>query len=183
MKRLLLSFILLFSFLTVAKSHENGLMFNAGSIFMGNFEVSFEKKLAKNFSISSGANYYNRQLAIWHIYSDGWQLGISLIPKLHVYGEAHKDSFYFAPSLRLGYLTHPARTNRGSDEKTDQGILWRFGGNFGYQHVFNCGLMLDILAGMEVYHNFLLSQKATRFQNEQKLLVRPYIAVSIGYAF
>ena len=86
-----------------------------------------------------------------------------------------------APSAKAGYVVHPAMSE---SQTTHRDILVRMGANFGYQHVFSFGCMIDIMAGIEHYYNFSLTKNKTRFQdNDGKIVVRPVFAASIGYAF
>lgn len=155
-------------------------MANLGTIVVGNYEASYEHRLGKRFSISSSAIYYDSRAVLWRVFSYGYFIGLGFMPKLHIFGKAHANSFYLAPSWRFGFLHHPARD---ASESADKGLLSRFGAGFGFQHVFNGGLMLDLMVGLEHYHVFSLSRAATRYQDEGRILVRPYIGTMLGFAF
>ena len=176
----LLFTVLLLADVALASSvRKNAILANVGTIMVGNYELSYERSLSKHFSISTTLNYYEGRKALWRVFSYGYQIGAGITPKVHVFGQAHKNSFYLAPSLRMGYLEHPTYQN----EEGDKGLLSRFGFNFGYGHVFDCGLMTDLMAGLEHYHTFSFSKPATPRQSEGGILIRPYFAVGLGYAF
>jgi hypothetical protein len=177
-------FILFGFFLTCSVLHaqikRHGILANIGTIIVGNYEVYYDHRLNKNFSLSTTAIFYEGSSAIWRVYSHGYHIALGILPKLHIYGKSHKNSFYLAPSLKMGYIEHPARI---ASEKTDRGLLSRFGVNFGFQHVFKSGLMIDLLAGLEHYHTFSFTKPKTRYQSETRVLIRPVMSASIGYAF
>lgn len=161
--------------------HKNhAVLANIGTFIIGNYEFGYEHRLDKNLSLWTGVYYYESRKVLLRAFSRGYSLGIGFAPKFHIYGNALKNSFYLAPSIRLGFLEHPPQAQ---DEELDRGILLRTGAIFGYAHVFSNGLMLDANAGLEHYHTFSITKKATRFQNEGPLLIRPTIGFNIGYAF
>lgn len=183
MKHLLPIFSVFFIFCaspSFSETRKQAVLVNVGTIVVGNYEATYEHRLDKRFSISAAAIYYDARAVPFRVFSFGYMIGLGFMPKIHVYGHAHENSFYLAPSFKLGYLVHPPREEK---EQIDKGILVRLGGNFGYQHVFGFGLMIDAMAGLEHYHNFSLTRTASRYQNEIDLLIRPYFSASIGYAF
>lgn len=175
--------VLFFSPMLLAKK-EHAVLANGLSWIVGNYEASYEKRLDKHFSLSSSVIYYEGRKVLYRIYSYGYFVGIGAIPKWHIYGHAHDHSFYLAPSMRFGYVFHPAQR---LDQKDDFGLLSRLGANFGFQHIFDSGLIIDLTAGVEHNYSFSLSKKPTRYQSssEGKLRfdLRPYIGTMIGFAF
>lgn len=185
MKNWLVFFLLTFGANTFAlESRNHAINVNVATIAVGNYEVAYDHKLDDHFSFAASVIYYEGRKVLWRVYSLGYFIGAGFMPKFHLFGRAHESSFYIAPSLRLGYVDHPAPD---ASQKADRSILSRLGANFGYQHVFSFGLMLDFVAGLEHYYGFSLTQDTTRFQSssEGKLRfdLRPYFAVMAGYAF
>ena len=173
-----LAAILSFSLQSEHKNH--ALLANVGTFAIGNYELSYEHRLDKHLSLSTLAYYYESRKVLFRIYSYGYSLGLGFSPKFHLWGQALENSFYIAPTMKIGDLDHKARDE---SEIPDSSVLLRIGGVFGYAHVFSNGFSFDSNLGLEHYHSFSITQEPTRFQNEKPVLIRPTFALSVGYAF
>lgn len=180
-KMFVIGFALMIHLCAHTQSHKkHAVMANIGTVLIGNYELSYEQRLDKHMSLSLIAYYYETRKVPLRVFSYGYSFGLGFIPKFHLYGHALENSFYLAPSIKVGYLNHPPYEN---NPESDQGILLRIGGVFGFAHAFDCGLIIDTQVGLEHYHSFSLSKKPTQYQSEKPLLIRPTFSLALGYAF
>lgn len=174
---LVLSFVLVFSFTSLASSHNNYgkvITVNPAGLILGQFNLSYENIQSNRRTYVISGSYYSYSSTEWDITGIGGEIG------MRIYNENNAPrGFYYGPIGSIVSVNATYDDIYGT-ESSGSGLTFGFGGSAGYQWITDNDLAVSLEAGALYNTGSITADGETAPYGSG---VSPLIKFNIGKAF